>query len=146
MSSILVDPANTRQIYAGTTAGTVFKSQDGGTTWSQVSGSTIVAPISGLAFDPQNSEHLWAATSGQGVFYSPDGGTTWTADNQGLTDLNVVAMSIQTTTHLSVFAATYDGKGLLGDASRPASPRQLFRVSRLPSQSCSHRPSPSAAR
>ena len=134
VSSILVDPANTRQIYAGTTAGTIFKSQDGGTTWSQVSGSTIVAPISALAFDPQNSEHLWAATSGQGVFYSPDGGTTWTADNQGLTDLNVVAMSIQTAAPYDVFAATYDGKGFWATVA-PASIATPTFTGLTPSQS-----------
>jgi photosystem II stability/assembly factor-like uncharacterized protein len=55
----------------------VFKSTDGGATWSGTSlGSTVWA----LAIDPQNPNILYAGTEsfyGGGVFKSTDGGATW---------------------------------------------------------------------
>jgi hypothetical protein len=85
-----------------------------------MTGSTIVTEVSALAFDPQNSAHLYAATRGEGMFYSPDGGATWSANNQGLTDLYLVAMAIQTASPYRVFAATYGGNGFW--ATVPAAP------------------------
>ncbi len=110
VSSVLVDPSNTQRVYVGTTAGTVLRSQDSGATWSNLSGTTISAPVSALAFDPQNSSHVWAATAGQGLYYSGDGGATWVADNAGLTDLNILALSVQPVAPYDVLAVTYGGK------------------------------------
>ena len=109
--TVLVDPADPQRVYVGTEGGDVYRSTNGGMTWTELTGATIGAPVSVLAFDPQNSAHLLAATRGEGVYTSPDAGTTWSAVNQGLSDLNVVAMAIQTTAPYTVFAATYGGSG-----------------------------------
>ncbi len=75
-----------------------------------------------MAFDPQDSSHIWAATSGQGLFYSGDGGATWVADNAGLTDLNVVALSVQPVSPYDVLAVTYGGKAFWAAISPTATP------------------------
>jgi photosystem II stability/assembly factor-like uncharacterized protein len=129
INSIIVDPANSQQIYAGTGDGSIYKSTNGGTTWTKITGSPIVAPVSALAFDPQNSSHLFAATSGQGVFNSLDRGATWSADNQGLTDLNVVAMAVQTGSPYRVLAATYGGKAFWATVPLSSSMATHFTVS-----------------
>ena len=122
VSSVLVNPSNGQQVYVATTAGSVLRSQDGGATWSNLSGTTITAPVSALAFDPQNSSHVWAATAGQGLYYSGDGGATWAADNAGLTDLNVVALSVQPVAPYDVLAVTYGGKAFWAAISPTATP------------------------
>ena len=55
-----------------------------------------MAPITAMAFDPQDSAHLYAATSGQGSSTAPTAATHGPRTTRGLTDLNVVAMAIQT--------------------------------------------------
>ena len=68
---LVIDPADTKVMYAGTDAGT-FKSSDGGATWTQ-----SVTSVSSLAIDPTNSQVLYA-TTGSAVIRSTDGGTKWT--------------------------------------------------------------------
>ncbi len=112
--SLLVDPSDSRRIFAGTKDSGIYESTDGGGTWNQKSGSTIVAPVTALAFDPQSGSHLLAATGGAGVFSSTDGGSTWSADNQGLTDLNVASIGVQSASSSDVLAVTYGGQGFCG--------------------------------
>ncbi|MCX6086622.1 MAG: hypothetical protein NTW63_02570, partial [Caldiserica bacterium] len=74
-------------IYAGTTAG-VWKSRDGGATWSQgtgLSSSGILRyffGIAALAVDPVNPSVLYAGDSGMmtsgGLYTSVNGGDSWT--------------------------------------------------------------------
>jgi hypothetical protein len=53
----------------------VFKSTDGGATWSSTS---LTRTVWALAIDPQNPNILYAGTERWGrVFKSTDGGATW---------------------------------------------------------------------
>lgn len=55
----------------------VFKSVDGGATWSSFSsGLPLSRWVAALAIDPRNPSVLYAATE-RGVFESTDGGTSW---------------------------------------------------------------------
>ena len=122
VSSVVVDPADPRRIYAGAADGVIYNSPDGGTTWKKATGSTIVAPVTALSFDPQNHVHLFAATGGQGVFYSADSGMSWSTDNQGLSDLNIVSMAIQTASPYMVLAVTYGGNGFWAEVPTDTTP------------------------
>ncbi|MBI4788332.1 MAG: hypothetical protein HY782_14970 [Chloroflexi bacterium] len=86
ISSLIMDPTNANVMYAGTgeTSGTgfrgagVFKSTDGGTTWTQLS-STNTSDwyfVNRLAISPDGANLL--AATGTGLYHSTDGGATWT--------------------------------------------------------------------
>jgi photosystem II stability/assembly factor-like uncharacterized protein len=114
VNTIAIDPVHPNVVYVGTQENGIAGSLDGGATWSNISGSAIVAPISKLLVHPMHTSHVFAATSGQGVFYSSNQGRTWTPMNEGLSDLNIVAMAIQSGAPHSVLAATFGGNGFVG--------------------------------
>jgi photosystem II stability/assembly factor-like uncharacterized protein len=104
MGSLAIDPNDTNIIFAGTgeLPGTVdsyagyglLRSNDGGTTWSDV-GPSSVAAYSRVIVNPHHSNIVYAAAgrSGGGVLRSSDGGTTWNwlagglPQNQSVCDL-----------------------------------------------------------
>jgi photosystem II stability/assembly factor-like uncharacterized protein len=60
----------------------IYKSMDGGTTWSDTKPSASC--LSALIMDPENSNRLYAGSWYQGVVESTDAGTSWTPANSGL--------------------------------------------------------------
>ena len=78
--AIAIDPITPTTLYAGTGAG-VFKSTNGGETWSL----TDAGPpnVLALAIDPITPSTLYAGTSRAGVFKSTDAGATWAVVRQG---------------------------------------------------------------
>lgn len=90
-----VRPAN-GVIYAGVEPAGLFRSDDGGVTWSHVSGlrehpSTPdwMPGGGGLCLHsivPHDSDprQMWVAISAVGTFYTADGGATWTHRNKGV--------------------------------------------------------------
>lgn len=74
---LVVDWFNPTTLYAGSSEGDIFKSQDAGLSWAtskRVEGS----PITDMAMDPRDSRLLYAATLGNGVWKTADGGVSWT--------------------------------------------------------------------
>jgi photosystem II stability/assembly factor-like uncharacterized protein len=75
-------------IYAGATAGGIFKSADGGVHWRPVFDEQSVASIGALAVARSDAGVVWAGTGdpfirpnveiGDGVYKSSDSGKTWT--------------------------------------------------------------------
>jgi uncharacterized repeat protein (TIGR01451 family) len=121
IGALAVAPSDDNVVYAGTGEGAlsgdsyfgngVFKSTDGGNTWSHVSGAYFYGvSISRIVVDPNNASHLYAATlrgrggsrrtspaehSQFGIWESTDGGASWTllkeapAGTNGATDLEL---------------------------------------------------------
>jgi photosystem II stability/assembly factor-like uncharacterized protein len=83
-------------VYAGVEDAALFKSTDGGQTWSELSGlrKTDSGPhwqpgAGGLCLhtiiqDPSNPERIFIAISSAGAFRTDDGGTSWQPINHGL--------------------------------------------------------------
>ncbi len=98
---LVLDPNNPRVLYAsswrirrtpyslesGGEGSSLWKSTDGGTTWSELKGNKGLPKglwgISGVTVSPVNSERVWAIIENEdgGVFRSDDGGTTWRRTN-----------------------------------------------------------------
>ena len=82
-------PGDPNTYYAGAASGGVWKSTNGGTTWSPIFDNEPVAAIGALAVDPSDHKIVWAGTgeawairdsdmTGDGVYKSTDEGKTWT--------------------------------------------------------------------
>lgn len=82
---VAVDPNNSNTIYFGTPAGGIWKSINGGVTWTALTDELAQIGVSGIAIDPSNSNIIYIATGDKdagdtysiGVLKSTDGGATW---------------------------------------------------------------------
>ena len=89
----LTDPDT---VYAGVEDAAMFKTTDGGASWSELSGLRTHGsgahwqPGAGgmclhtILLHPTDEQRIFAAISAAGAFRSDDGGGTWTAINKGL--------------------------------------------------------------
>ncbi|MFO0589624.1 MAG: hypothetical protein U0441_18950 [Polyangiaceae bacterium] len=85
MTAIAVNPTDTLTIYVGTAVGGVWKSTDGGKTWTPMGDGAPSLAIGAIAVDPR-IEKLWVGSgsgepysgpSGRGLYFTKDGGKTW---------------------------------------------------------------------
>jgi hypothetical protein len=113
---ILIDESNANSVYiafGGFTTGNLQHTQNGGTSWSAVTGSggaTLpAAPIYGLAQHPAHPGWLYAGTV-VGVFSSQDGGASWAASNQGPANVEVDDLAFANNSK-TLIAATH-GRGI----------------------------------
>lgn len=84
ITALALDPANSKILYAGGAQGGVWKTTDGGTTWTPLTDSQPSLSIGALALDPSNDNVIYAGTGsslggyyGAGILKSTDGGNTW---------------------------------------------------------------------
>src|SRR5579862_8404512 len=88
-TAVLVDPRNSSVVYLGTAGGGVWKTSDGGQTWTPLTDTQPSLAIGSLAFDPSNPDVVYAGTGemngsldsyyGAGILKSTDAGATWQA-------------------------------------------------------------------
>src|SRR5579864_8014871 len=78
VGAVAVDPSNPRVVYAGSTQGGVWKSLDGGATWSRAGRGLTDDRMVALAVDPLHPSTLYAAAL-TGVWKSVDAAATWQA-------------------------------------------------------------------
>ncbi len=88
-TALAVDPTNSNTFYVGAASGGVWKTTDGGQTYTSLSDSTFAdLAIGAIAVDPNSPNTLYVGTGepnnsgdsqyGLGVYKSTDGGQTWT--------------------------------------------------------------------
>lgn len=66
---IAVDQANSgKYLYAGSYNGGLFRSTDGGATWTNI--GLTAYEITGVTWDPNHSSHVYVTTRGNGVFWT----------------------------------------------------------------------------
>lgn len=129
ISAVRVHPADPNLLYVaaqgdrwkGTPERGIYRSRDGGATWTQVlKGENATSGASDLSMDPSNPRILYAAFwdhqrtpwfvrsggDGSGIWKSTDGGDTWTRLRQGLPSL----------------------MGKIGIAVSPANPDRVFAI------------------
>jgi len=94
--SFAIDPRRPDILYAGTWNGEIYRSENGGRTWTLASagfsGVQIIALTTSTA-PGDGTSSLFAGTEGQGVFWSRDAGATWKPLNSGLGNLSVDALA-----------------------------------------------------
>src|SRR5262249_18190892 len=102
-SVLAVDPLTPTTLYAGTSGSGVFKSIDGGGSWSAVNAGLTNPLVTALAIDPQSPSILYVGTNG-GDFKTPDWGNSWS--NTGLTDPYITALAVNPQPPTSLYVGT----------------------------------------
>jgi photosystem II stability/assembly factor-like uncharacterized protein len=145
VTQITVDPgdpnANTAYVgfsgfsgFGGDTQGHIFKTTNGGTAWTDISGNLPNTPVNDIVVDPANANTLYIATD-VGVFMTSNAGTTWTAVNPaspgaaGLPRVAVLSLKLHEPSR-TLRAATH-GRGMW-DLQLAAAPPADFSVSATP--------------
>lgn len=95
VSSIGVDPNDPLVAYAtystynfGTNVGHVFKTTDGGATWSRIDATLPDMPVHSVVVHPSQSNTIYIGTD-LGVFVTLDGGGSWMRENTGFANVVV---------------------------------------------------------
>ena len=86
VSDIAVDPSNALRVWTTSTVpggGRVFRSDDGGFSYTDVSAGLPGLPINAIEIDPTNGNRAWVAAD-LGVYETWDAGATWSAISSGL--------------------------------------------------------------
>ena len=105
VSWVAVDPTTSATVYAtvstfnsSSATGHVFKSIDGGVTWTNIDGTAPASvpdvPVHTIVVDPNNPARLYVGTD-IGVLVSLDGGNTWDRENTGFANVIVESMKIR---------------------------------------------------
>jgi len=103
---VAIDPSSTQTVYAGAWGGGLYKSIDGGQTWTVIYGS--LGYVSALTLDPSDPSTIYAASAYGGLFRSADGGTTWS--DLGLDSDQVTALAVDPSDPQTLYAGTGAGE------------------------------------
>jgi len=90
--SIVIHPTNSQVMYVGSVTGGIWKTTNGGTSWSALNDFMGNLGVTTMAMSPSDSNVIYAGTGegvfqvgtfkdlirGAGIFKTTDGGTTWT--------------------------------------------------------------------
>lgn len=87
------DPADARVVYAGAAGEGVYRSRDGGQTWTLANQGMDNVRVRAMAADPLDPQVLYVGTDGGRVFRSNNGGDKWEATNTGLAGRSVQALA-----------------------------------------------------
>jgi len=86
----------------------IFKSTDGGKNWTEITSPTLSASPKTIALSPNNPSVIFIGTNGAGVYQSDDSGNTWRQVNDGLDNLFINALEIDSSGQI-LYAGTNAG-------------------------------------
>lgn len=129
INTIAVHPTDGNTIYLGAATGGVWKTTNGGSSWTPLTDSQCSLAMGSVVIDPVNPEIIYAGTGEQnfsgdsfygcGVLRSSDGGSTWTQQGASIFDTTTGGATISrmlidpatagSLTTTRVFAATSFG-------------------------------------
>lgn len=99
VTSTKFSPGSSSTIYAtlsGFGGGHVYKSENAGEAWTDISSNLPDVPVNEMVIDPDNPNSLYLATD-VGVFFSPNAGQEWMPYGKGLPNVPVFDMDIHRT-------------------------------------------------
>jgi uncharacterized repeat protein (TIGR01451 family) len=128
ISWVEYDPSNSSNVWAtvsnfnsassGNGFGHVFKSADGGATWTLADGNQSVGnpnaipdiPAWSVVIDPNNNQRIYVGTD-LGVFVTLDGGANWNKETTGFSNTVVKSLEIKNIGGVSTIYAFTHGRG-----------------------------------
>lgn len=102
LRAVVVDPQTPTTVYAAGSKG-VWKSYDGGASWSDSNTGRSLLSVRTFAIDPVNPQVLYAGGWYSGVTKSVDGGATWAPANTGLPTDRVISLAVDPGNSSTVF-------------------------------------------
>jgi uncharacterized protein (TIGR03437 family) len=88
VTALAIDPRNANTVYAGGAYGGVWKTTNGGTSWTPLTDAQASLGTGAIALDPKNPDTVYVGTGeannaadsyyGAGILKSTNGGSTWT--------------------------------------------------------------------
>ena len=88
VTALAADPTNPGIVYLGAAEGGIWKTTNGGTSWSPLTDTQVSLAVGSIAIDPSNHTTVYVGTGeenfnadayfGAGILKSTDGGSTWT--------------------------------------------------------------------
>lgn len=122
ITTIQYDPINPNTIYLGAAFGGVWKSIDGGNTWTAKSDNEVSLASGSIAIDPANTNIIYYGTGeatysgtsyyGRGLLKSTNGGDTWTSYTSGLPSLSYTSRIVIRPSRSSELLAAMGTSGL----------------------------------
>ncbi len=109
ISDVAVSPSRLWATSTSTGGGRVFRSGDGGTTWTDCTAGLPALPINSVEIDPWNENRVWVAAD-LGVYESWDAGATWNPITAGLP--NVLVADLVVHPHARVLRAGTRNRGV----------------------------------
>jgi photosystem II stability/assembly factor-like uncharacterized protein len=109
--AIALNPANGNMVYAGTREGKVYKSENGGSSWTDFSGGLPAGEIHFLAVDPVDPSKIYAGTGSTGIYRSTLGGAwvsingVWAGDSSNTNLIRVETIVINPANTAQIFIA-----------------------------------------
>jgi len=110
---LLVDPTNNLIAYAVRDrfgGGHVFRTTDGGQSWTDISGDLPDLPTNTMVLDPRASPHVLYVGTDDGVYASTDLGAHWVRFGMGFPNAQVADLKLNLT--LNILAAGMHGRGV----------------------------------
>ena len=99
INCIAIHPENENTILCGTAGGGVYRTNDGGDTWSPITDDLSHLPIGDVVFDPTDPNTIYVGTGdvniggtvhiGNGIYKSVDSGETW--EYLGLSESRIIS-------------------------------------------------------
>ena len=92
----------------------MFRSTDGGKTWSPINNGVTARFVVALVIDPLTTTTLYVAAldsfgSSEGVYESTDGGNSWNLRRNGMTNTNLRSLAIDPVTPTTLYAGAFNG-------------------------------------
>ena len=127
-------PGDSAVYYAGTPAGALWKTTNGGTTWAAVTDALPVTGIGAVAVSPSNPNVVYIGTGsntlGNGVYRSNDAGATW--QHLGLDDTKFITGLVIDPTNPDIAIVGAGAGGNFGSMAfynnNPTASRGLYRT------------------
>ena len=115
--SIAIDPVNSNIVYVsfgGYATNNLYRTADGGATWTNIGSTLPAAPINTIAIAPFNHNFIYVGTQ-VGIFGSANAGINWSPANEGPANVNTDGLFWLRN---YLYAATY-GRGMYRIALGP---------------------------
>ena len=88
---LAIDPNNSSNVYAtfgGFSTNNIYRTIDGGLTWTNIAGGLPAAPVYSIVIAPFSSSYLYVGTD-IGIFGSANSGASWSPANEGPANVQV---------------------------------------------------------